>query len=213
MNADTYQEYRGRLVAILERCADLMDKETLPGWPEAAQQLQNMRRKLVEDQFAIVLLAEMQGGKSTIFDAVACDGRELSPLGSMLRTSGCEVRAQNLADDEKQEYAEVAWRTPEELIAGFDNLLRPRFSELAPERFDGENSIADRLELDQLADRELLRQAAERERDRWNEDRTRYDPQMNGYMDVFRFALLVAAFFDHEEVKTLRQRSRFKLDE
>ena len=94
--------------------------------------LRNTRRKLLEDRFSIVLLADMKAGKSTIFNAVACGGRELSPLGTVIRTSGCEVRAQNLADENEVERAEIVWRTSEGLIRGFDDLLLPRLRELAP---------------------------------------------------------------------------------
>ena len=132
--ASIYEEQRGKLLPLLDRGAGLLEnqKVTLPSWQEAARQLRNTRRKLLEDRFSIVLLADMKAGKSTIFNAVACGGRELSPLGTVIRTSGCEVRAQNLADENEVERAEIVWRTSEGLIRGFDDLLLPRLRELAP---------------------------------------------------------------------------------
>lgn len=211
-----YQQNREKLLPLLERGAEILDpkkeahpqEEAFPSWKQAADRLRDTRRKLLEDQFSIVLLAEMKGGKSTTFNAVACDGRELSPVGTYIRTSGCAVRAQNLADANEPERAEVDWRTPEELIAGFDDLLLPHLRELAPGRFSEQREQPPQvlLHLDTPTDRDLLRQAAERERDLWQQDKTHYDPENRGYIDVFRFALLVATFYGQEDLEKLRTR-------
>lgn len=226
MNASVvYQQNREKLLPLLTRGAELLDsqEEALPSWKQAAHRLRDTRRKLLEDQFSIVLLAEMKGGKSTAFDAVACDGRELSPVGTFIRTSGCAVRAQNLADASKPERAEVEWRTPEELIAGFDDLLLPHLRELAPGRFDpprNEESSEQReqppmvvLHLDNPKDRDLLRQAAERERDLWQQDKAHYDPENRGYIDVFRFALLVGTFYGQADLEKLRKQRQYHPEE
>ena len=62
----------------------------------------------------IVLIGDFQFGKSTTFNAI-CDGRELSPHGVGLKTSGCPITACNLEDNEEKEYAELFWRSPKEL--------------------------------------------------------------------------------------------------
>ena len=219
--ASIYEEQRGKLLPLLDRGAGLLEnqKVTLPSWQEAARQLRNTRRKLLEDRFSIVLLADMKAGKSTIFNAVACGGRELSPVGTTIRTSGCEVRAQNLADENEAELAEIVWRTSEELIRGFDDLLLPRLRELAPGRFDPTQDasgqqvppdVAKQLDLEKAEDRDLVRRAAEGERDLWLEDKAKYDPEN---MDIFRYALLVAEFYGHAELQKLRQRQQFELEE
>jgi hypothetical protein len=221
MNASTvYQRNREKLLSLLTRGADILqsEEEALPSWECTAKQFRATRRKLLEDQFSIVLLAEMKGGKSTTFNAVACDGRELSPVGTVIRTSACLVRAQNLADTNERERAEVEWREPEELIAGFDDLLLPHLRELAPGRFEASKdpegkilppNVAEELKLTDPADRDLLRRAAERERDLWQRSMAHYDPENRGYIDVFRFALLIATFYGHEEIKRLRSQHDF----
>lgn len=225
---EIYTNHRDKLCQLLDRGAELLEPKQNPvSWKAIAGQFREKHRKLKENQFTIALLAEMQTGKSTLFNTVACGGREFSPVGSLVRTSGCPVIAQNLADPKAPERAEIDWRTDAELVAGFDRLLLRHFQKLAPERFGeretpaGEKNapgLTDGLKLSEAADRNLLRQAAELEREQWRRNPAAYEiadtasgkKTGNGDLDVLRFALLVAEFYTHPKLQALRKRRDFK---
>lgn len=222
-----YEKRRDQLLPLLQRGAEFLtaQPDAQPSWIKAANEMRATADRLLANCFNIVLLADMQGGKSTVFNTIACEGRELSPVGCGIRTSGCLVRAQNLPDPNADERAEVTWRTSPEIVASFDSVLLPHFQTLAPERFKAPTEkgaeailasgcLADKLNLEAPIDLDLLRQAAERERDRWREDKRSYaGADEQGRLDVVRIALLIAAFYRHEEIVKLRQRNNFKPEE
>ena len=205
MDSTIYQAKRKELIGLLERGETLLEAamDGMPSWKIASKELRETKRKLQEDQFSIVLLADMQGGKSTVFNAVACEGRELSPMGFGIRTSGCSVAAQNLSNPEEPERAEVQWRTSADLIAGFSEQLYPRFHQIDAVRFNNPESVL-HLDLESPEDLLLIHQAAKLEQDEWNRARAAYNQEI----DVFRFALLLAEFYNHPEIKELRTTER-----
>lgn len=220
---DEYQRQRDTLLGLLTRGATLLDgqEKKLPSWKATADQFREKQQKLRSSQFTIALLAEMQSGKSTLFNTVACEGRELSPVGSFIRTSGCPVHACDLGTPEAEEYALIDWRSDEELLAGFDELLRPQLADL-DDRFKGRTDqdgqlitpqVAEVLKLANPSDLQLLRQAAEGELAKWKKDKAAYDTAGKGHLDVVRFALLVAEFYEHPKVRELKTRSRFTPEE
>jgi hypothetical protein len=209
MTPDTYQRCRDELIDLLSEAVALESVNE-----DTRSLLQGVRRKTLEDQFEIVLAGEFQGGKSTTFNAL-CDGRELSPVGAGIKTSGCILSAQNLADPQAPESAEIEWRTPRELAAGFSDLLLPHLQNLAPARFECATAaeLPDLLDLDSVADRDLTARAVDAEWAVWKRNRSGYDPEQKGLLDVLRIASLIARFHAHEELIRLREKRRFSPEE
>lgn len=215
VTTEQYQHHKDRLVGLLNGACDL------PGLlDESARQIETARRKLQEDQFEIVLVGEFQGGKSTTFNNL-CDGREISPRGKGgggIKTSGCIVRARNLSDPGEEEHAIVRWRTPDELLMGFDAILKVkrRADGLdANQGIDEETATSPLSQFDPSTKkgRDYIRAAAAAEIKRWESDRARYDPDELGLIDLVRFALIVAEFYDHPVVRAARGRNRSPLAE
>lgn len=209
MTPDAYRRFRDELIDLLADAAalDSVNQET-------RDLLRRVRRKTLEDQFEIVLAGEFQGGKSTTFNAL-CDGRELSPMGAGIKTSGCILSAQNLADPDAPESAEIEWRSPRDLIAGFSDLLLPHFQSLAPERFECKTAaeLPDLIDLDSASDRRIVADAADAEWAVWKRNRAGYDPEQKGLLDVLRIAALIARFHGHEVLADIRKKDRHPLGE
>ncbi len=209
MEPTVYEALRDQLVALLEAAAGL---DALA--PETRDILEGIRRKALENQFKIVLAGEFQGGKSTTFNAL-CDGRELSPVGSGIKTSGAILAAQHLADADADESAEVQWRSNGELIAGFSDLLLPHLQHIAPGRFEktGAGELAAKLDLNDPADRQMITEAVRMEWAVWHKDRAGYDPGQKGLLDVLRSASLIVRYFDDEILRELRRKKTFRPEE
>jgi len=202
MIPEIYETLRNELIVLLQNAAA----------PEAVnaqtrELLSRIWRRAQENQFEIVLAGEFQGGKSTTFNAL-CDGRELSPMGSGIRTSGCIVSAQNISDPDEPESAEVQWRSSAELTEGFSDLLLPHFRHLVPHRFEKTTAteLAQLLNLEDPADRRLLAQAADREWKIWKKDKSGYDPDQSGLLDVVRCASIIAHHFGNPELAQMREK-------
>jgi len=194
---DSYQRQRDALVELLGEGTALLDQhgQTIPSWKVRAIQFRDKQRKLKSDQFTIALLAEMQSGKSSIFNSVAGGGRELSPVGSFIRTSGCPVYGSDLGDPDAKEYALIDWRSDDELVAGFDQL-----------------SLGT-VNLGSAADVERLKDAAEKKLNEWKKDPASFDPAGTGLLDVVRIARLVAQFCQQAELQALKARFEFEVAE
>lgn len=139
---------------------------------------------LQKDRFTLVLIGAFQSGKSTLFNYL-CDGRELSPVGpgnGGVRTSGCQTSAHPLPEGE-EEYALLKWRSAEDLLASLGDILVHYYPDkdirfLTPEHINlynpaecktlGDNAFK---ELEQCTDENKL--------------------------ELLRFALIVARFFEH----------------
>ncbi|MGE0083960.1 MAG: dynamin family protein [Desulfococcaceae bacterium] len=198
----TYETLRNELIFLLQKAAtpEAVNRQT-------RELLFRICRRAQENQFEIVLAGEFQGGKSTTFNAL-CEGRELSPMGSGIRTSGCLVSAQNISDSDEAESAEVQWRSSAELTEGFSDLLLPHFRHLAPKRFEKATAseLSQLLNLEDPADRRLLAQSADREWKIWKKDKSGYDPEQSGLLDVLRCASLIAYHFGNLELADLREK-------
>jgi hypothetical protein len=226
ISIDTYRKLRDRLV---QHCQDALDVVCVATQrPEKSgsatsviaidrsltQEIEAISRKTRECQFEIVLVSSFQCGKSTTFNALS-GGRTISPTGHGLKTSGCIVKVQNLADPTASEYAEVMWRDDAELVAGFDTLrFRGQLLSLAPQRFDREELPAtlEIIKLSDNTDRELIRGAAEAEIKRHGDDPGSYDPDHEGHLDVARIALLTTRFHSTEEWRVLTAPRRWAPD-
>ncbi len=204
-----YEALRDRLAALLEsvlslEMVDETDRRTLAA----------VIKKVLEDQFRFVLAGEFQCGKSTTFNAL-CDGRELSPRGMGMKTSGCVVSAAHLSDPKADEYAQVTWRAAAELSGGILDLLYSRMKRLSPRRFAAGGSAGGQTapDLDHPADRDLLMAAALAEWEAWRRDRGGYDPDRRGRLDVLRCATLIARYWAEDGLTRLRRRETFSLSE
>ena len=204
-----YEALRDRLAALLKSVLSL---ETVDGADRRT--LAAVRKKVLEDQFRFVLAGEFQCGKSTTFNAL-CDGRELSPRGMGMKTSGCVVSAAPLSDPEDAEYAQVAWRAAAELSDGILDLLYSRLKRLSPRRFAADGSAGGQTapDLDDPADRDLIMAAAMAEWEIWRRDRAGYDPDRRGRLDILRCATLIARHWAEDGLTRLRRRETFSLSE
>lgn len=206
MNSITYHKYRDELHGLLAKgVAELTrdQEQSVQELKKTATTLDRVKNKLTEDQFTIALVSDFQGGKSTTFN-ILCDGRLLSPRGFGIKTSGCQIVAQN--HNGPDESALVWWRTSQELIAGFGDLLSPYFNRLDPQRFLGDDKALDtKLNLDQDADRQLVRQAAMQALADHGKNRRSFSDEL---LDVARCAAVTAEFYASPHLKGLRDRAK-----
>ena len=101
---DEYRDFREELKGLLEKTFILPELE-----PDSKQKLGLTKKKLYQDIFSIAFMAEFGSGKSTTFDCF-CDGRELSHTGFGIKTSACNISAQNIEDSAEHEYSEIIWK-------------------------------------------------------------------------------------------------------
>jgi hypothetical protein len=199
ITTEQYQQLRDQLAGLLDRSV------ALPGLlPKSQDELALARKKLLENQFELVLVGEFQVGKSTTFN-VLNGSRELSPRGKNgggLKTSGCIVRTSHLSDPNDEEHAIITWRTPEQIVLGFERVL------LSSDTSD--QQIESNLDLQTAAGRRRIKELTERAIERFRGDRASFP---TGYVDMLRFALLSLRYFENPELKELKKRKRFKVDE
>ncbi len=205
---DDYRALRDRLAALLR---SILCLETLDG--PHRRTLSAVLTKVLEDQFRFVLAGEFQCGKSTTFNAL-CDGRELSPRGMGIKTSGCVVSASHLSDPRTAPFATVQWRTASELGPGMAGPLYAHLRRLSPARF-GRGPEGNRTppDPDDPEDLRLLKAAARAEWAAWERDRAGYDPDRLGHLDVLRCATLIARYWADDRLTRLRNRETFSPSE
>ena len=155
----------------------------------------------------VAITGAFHAGKSMTFNAL-CDGREISPVGCMLKTSACIIEARNIDEREENqnERALIHWRSKEELCLGFVQLLRPQLIVLDSGRFSDKTTeqIAQLLDLDSINDRNLLKKAVEGEWKTYQGGRRKYK---SGDIDILRIATIVSRFYDCPELKSLSSKS------
>lgn len=193
----SYTSFRDELVGLLQEaeamseCHKGLFGETENDKKSATDQIAEVRRKLKSDQFSIVLCGAFGSGKSTTFDAL-CGGRELSPVGFGIRTSGCVVRAVNLPDPEGEEHAVIYFKEDRDLVMGFANLLGSALTDLALDAgldLGQAMRLEDWFRLDDPVHLGLLREAIKAEYAKYENDRRHYPPEDQ---DILRVAKLVA---------------------
>ena len=203
--AKWYESRRNRLL-------DLLNAATALDVPEKySDELRQTARKCQEDAFEIALVGEFQGGKSTTFNAL-CDGRDLSPRGSGIKTSAAIVTVQNIAGGEAKdgltEWAEVTFRDEPSLVLGMSTLLRPILKDkleeahahLAPnlslelfkEQLDIDGNLPQFINLDNPTHRTFLQTLIDSLWNKWNDDRA----SLSGdELDELRIATLQLHFY------------------
>lgn len=188
MNANQYQLKRDELIKLMEQVVKVegvRDSER--------DSFLSTQRKLVENQFNIVLIGEFQGGKSTTFNAM-CGGREISPRGAMTKTSAICLTATNISDPTKEEYAEVRWKNNSE--------LRDMISEVI--KFASINGGVD-FDFNNPSHMGNLRNQVEKMR---NDGSIPIEGN-----EIVRIAQLLIAFYGSTELKKYCSRTNFKIEE
>ena len=147
ITGDKHDAFVGYQQSILR----FLKEKVKPTLGQVSQELygQKTRFDLPEDEleqtrFTLALVGCFQCGKSTLFNYL-CDGRELSPTGSGgggIRTSGCRVSAHPLANAREKEYAKISWRSKEDLINSFGDVLMNDFPDLSVIDLDKANDCA-----------------------------------------------------------------------
>lgn len=217
--AQWYETRRNELLKLLERTTGLEIPE------KEATELAAIRKKCLENQFEIVLVAEFQGGKSTTFNAL-CDGRDLSPRGlggGGIKTSAAIISAQNISDGETKngmdEWAEITFKSKYEIQYGMFDILHETLSEdqnfknsvtktgMKEEEYlckiSSPAEFTKILDLDNPTHRKAVRDTLNKLWDQWNKDKSLFTAEGDDLLDRLRIATLIDRFYNIPEYKEL----------
>lgn len=205
MDAKKYEERRNELVRLIDKGLSL---GPIPLPQKTAEALREVRRKVFENQFRIVLVSGFECGKSTTLNMM-CDGQEISPRGLMMPTSATVVSVQNTLNVEKIGTASVVWRTDRELTLIFAKPLLRYFKELEPVRFREVNQaekLADVLRYP--SDIPLVKKAL-RKRLSDIDDLTKVE---QCEIDALLMAHLISEFYSDPWLLAQKERTDFKVE-
>lgn len=205
MDAKKYEERRNELVKLIDKGLSLGPIQ-LPGKTAAA--LREVRRKVFENQFRIVLVSGFESGKSTTLNMM-CDGQEISPRGLKVPTSATVVSVQNTVDPQRIGKASVVWRTDRELTQIFAKSLLRYFKELEPERFRGINQadgLSDALRYSQ--DIPLLKRAIRKR----VSDIDNVKEVEKAELDALRMAHIISEFYSDPWIEAQKARTDFRVE-
>lgn len=217
--AQWYETRRNELLKLLERTTGL----EIP--KEYAKELADIRKKCLENQFEIVLVAQFQGGKSTTFNTL-CDGRDLSPRGlggGGIKTSAAIISAQNISDGETKngmdEWAEITFKSKYEIQYGMFDILHETLSEdqnfknsvtktgMKEEEYlckiSSPAEFTKILDLDNPTHRKAVRDTLNKLWDQWNKDKSLFTAEGDDLLDRLRIATLIDRFYNIPEYKEL----------
>lgn len=217
--AQWYETRRNELLKLLERTTGL----EIP--KEYAKELADIRKKCLENQFEIVLVAQFQGGKSTTFNTL-CDGRDLSPRGlggGGIKTSAAIISAQNISDGETKngmdEWAEITFKSKYEIQYGMFDILHETLSEdqnfknsvtktgMKEEEYlckiSSPAEFTKILDLDNPTHRKAVRDTLNKLWDQWNKDKSLFTAEGDDLLDRLCIATLIERFYNTPEHKKL----------
>ena len=202
MNIAQYENRRNELVGKINQALQIYRISA-----KTVEELKNTCRKVMEDQFRIVLISGFEQGKSTSFNAL-CDGIEVSPRGAMIRTSATVISAQNTEDANLLNTVKVIWRTDRELITVFSKYLLQTFRTIDKERFK-KLSLSEQLaETLRFPDDLPLLQEAVKRRLASVEMLTNLSIEEE---EAMRMALIICKFYESEELETIKQKESFPI--
>jgi hypothetical protein len=204
---EVYERKRNELVQLLDEVIALLrDLPVIPANREKVlDELTRTRRRVFENQFTIALMARFQGGKSTTFNAL-CDGLEISPRGTNIKTSATVVTARNTLDDSEAGTAEVFWRSDRELALVFGEIVLPHLVRARPETFAACQTVDDfASKVDFGRDIRDLEQALAAEWKAWRDDRTEYDSDR---LDILRIGSIICRYRNTPWIKRLRKKKK-----
>ena len=220
-----YEFRRNELLGLLNEASALNVPE------KYGDELRQTMRKCQENAFEIALVGEFQGGKSTTFDAL-CDGRDISPRGLKgggIKTSAAVISAQNIAGDETKdglsEWAEVSFKSPEEIALGLSTILRAPLMDspelrslnnhLSDEEYENaivlDDSFPKLVDLNNPECVELLKRTAGAIWKRWRSDRA--NALTTDQFDQLCVATLQLRFFGVEEYQQLLSKTTLPVDQ
>lgn len=222
--AQWYETRRNELLKLLERTTGLEIPE------KEATELAAIRKKCLENQFEIVLVAEFQGGKSTTFNAL-CDGRDLSPRGlggGGIKTSAAIISAQNISDGETKngmdEWAEITFKSKYEIQLGMYNILHGIIEDdqnfkdsviktgVKEEQFEDVCGSPEKfsriLDLDNPLHRKAVHNTLTAWWDNWKQDKRNLSDEE---LDQLHIATLIERFYGSKEYKKLITKNIEKL--
>ena len=204
MNSDKlrrYKELRTQVVDfITEADASLAENAKTRGNPKGTE-LEEFRSKVENDRFEMVLIGAFQSGKSTFFNYL-CDGRELSPIGFGIRTSGCKVSAHYVESD-RAEKAVLTWRSPAELLKSLGGALVPYFAN--GEKTPSHTYLTEaEVNLSNAGDRKKLADAA------WDRLSSSADEDS---LELVRLALMVTRFYPEYEQRCMQGTTEMSFEE
>ena len=178
---------------------------------------------------SIAIVGDFDSGKSTTFNAL-CDGRDISPrrlFGGDLKTNSVLIAAESIIGDETKdglaEWAEVSFKTPEEIDIGLASILRQPLMDstacrkynamLSDEQFKAAMSTDDDflglVDLDNDECRAALIDAANALWGKWQENRASLSYEE---LDELRIATLQLRFYGSAEYREMTSRTVFSLD-
>lgn len=208
MDVKQYEEKRGKLVELIDRGLKL--REGISDRTSGA--LAEIRRKVFENQFRIVLVSGFECGKSTTFNML-CGGQEISPRGLMVPTSATVVSAQNTIEQDRVGTASIVWRSDRELTMIFAKPLLRIFKKIDKKRFDAIRQ-ADGLcdELKYPEDIPLLKKAVALQVEEILDNRN-HGIMNDADIDSVRMAYIISNFYGNPVIEKLKSRKSFSVSE
>lgn len=208
MDPKTYEIKKTELVGLMSKVLSLPEDQ-LNG--ESRLTIEQVRRKANEDQFQIALIAGFQGGKSTTFNAL-CDGREISPRGSGVKTSATVISAQNTTDPAEAGFAAVTWRSKRELAMVFSSLIASFLRGELPAEFPEGCVVENIMDLDSARHRDIAGNALSLLWDKWRREKRVFSQED---LDTLRIGSLIVTHYADAGIASMRSNSpsRHKVDE
>ena len=211
MSPAVYEKKRNDLIKIIQ--AILKKSDGLPN--STRDELEETVEKLKRNSFEIVLVGEFQGGKSTTFDTI-CDGREISPRGSGIKTSACKISAQAIPAD-RPEWAKLHWKSDEELMLTMLDIVKQNLIE-SPEEYevfsqkddDGKEIIPSLSDPSVFA---LAEKAIAAEWNAYEENRSGYTKDNTGRLDLLQISTLILRFFNRVELASMRKKDSIEIED
>lgn len=212
MTPEVYEQKRNELVELLDEVITLVgDIPVLqPNRDKTLDELRRTRRRVFENQFTIALMARFQGGKSTTFNAL-CDGMEISPRGTNIKTSATVITAQNTVDEAEAGTAEIVWRSDRELALVFADLVLPHLRQKAPERFrDCATADAAAGVVDFKVDQDMLLTALVLEWGLWRKDKASYTSER---LDALRIGSIICEYIFSDGITSLKAKEDYRVSD
>lgn len=205
MDGNLYSVKRDELLNLLNETLEL------PNLPkDTKREFLRIQKKCLENQYSLILIGEFQGGKSTTFDAL-CGGREISPRGALTKTSACKITATNLSSNE-EEYAEIHWKTPSELILGIQSIFAKRITNEQLE-LAGNEIFTPSLHLDFKNSKhvQLMRDAIEQEWDFLEKNQKAKD--YDDLLEIVKIADLILTFFNNPVIIQQSKKTKTSIED
>jgi hypothetical protein len=205
MNITTYNE-RCQILANL--ASEAIKLEGLDA--KTKDELESLRKTILTNHYRITLLGSFGGGKSTIFDTACGGGRELSPTGFGIRTSAVPAEAHAIEVGEK-EHAIVNWKTDNEILSSFIEVISPELRDLAGGKFKeaSNKEIIERISLAKTEDLKLLQRAMADALKHLAEDKILLKehklpeaPASSSRMELLRIGNLVLRYYENFRMAT-----------